>query len=420
MKRSHHNNLAVADTASETERIRAIVNDLLSSGEVELDIDDADIRKSIATVQREARDGREGLVSRMDLFTKQTSASIDDLCNQTKRGVVELRDALPKVVATEIAKHAASTVTYDEAKLRQIADSVFQTLFVNGLAQSVKSGEKQPLPALQKVDPFFVENTQTAVVERALRQRRHLMASGPSGSGKTYPIEMTLRKHGRRYLKVSVADGLSFSDFVARANVRATAKGTETYYTYGFLPFSMKAGCALILDEIDQCQPEVVSIINAALETRSLYVPQTGEVVTAAAGWQVFMTCNTLRDSTGSYGGFRLNSALLNRLVFGKADYLTAAEESGILARAGLGKPDAAKIVGLMQGLRAAYQTGRLTQAPSTRLAVRVARCLLGHDDDGTTCDEPMQLGDAFAYCFLDGLPENEAREAAQIISNGL
>lgn len=426
---------ASRDQDTERSRIKSIVQDLFSSGEVEMDIDDSDIRKHINSVQTEGRNDRASLTKRVDTIdqtitgtlsvrVKELGEQIDKrlkgIQDEANQGIRNLADSMPKELEHLLSQKVKSQMTFDEAALRRVADEVFQTLFTDAVADAVDAGDLQPLPALLTVDPFFVENSQTAQIERCIRTLRHAMASGPSGAGKTYPIEQILRKHGKRYLKVSVADGLSFSDFVARANVRSTKEGTETYFTYGFLPFSMKAGIPLILDEIDQCQPEVVSVLNAALETRKLYVPQTGETIEAGDDWQVFMTCNTLRDSTGVYSGFRINSALLNRVVFIKADYLDPKEEIGILKRVGLHEKDAKVIVAIFQGLRAAYAAGKLTQAPSTRLAVRIARCLLGHDDNGKKVDAPLGLGESFAFCFLDGLPENEVKEAAEVIKHAI
>jgi MoxR-like ATPase len=428
MKKLH--NLAVEEPTADTETIRNLIRAEVAS--IELDIDDTEIKASIAAVQKDNDNKHEAhtvvlrrivqdntaATAKLDLAV---AAKLETLSADTMKGLDTIANAVNSQIATEIGKRVNTAATYDEAKLRQVADSVFQTLFVNGVAQSAKSGGKQPLPALQKVDPFFVENDQTGRIALALRTRRHSMASGPSGAGKTYPIEQVLRKEGRRYLKVSVADGLSYADFIARANVRATDKGTETYYTYGFLPFSMTAGLVLVLDEVDQCQPEIMSIINAALECRRIYIPQTGETIEAHKDWQVFMTCNTLRDSSGAYSGFRLNAALLNRLIFIKADYLPAAAEVEILTRVGLAKADAKKIVGILHAMRAAYAQGKMTQAPSTRIAVRIARIILGHDDDGAeVADSALTLADAFAVALLDGLPDSEVKEAANCIAHGL
>jgi hypothetical protein len=425
-----------APTSLNADDVKRIVQDMLSSGAIEMSIDDSDLRKEIAGAAegfaRALGETRNDLIARnrnvieqvngelkkIPEFVEKVKSAVDTLGEGAKAGIAEAVKIARE--AKEAAEAKTTAPTFNRAELKAEADAIFRSQWTAALAKDVKEGIKQPLPALLKVDAFFVENAQTKRIERALTQKRHLMASGPSGSGKTYPIEQVLRKHGRRYIKVSVADGLSFSDFIARANVRAGEKGTETYFTHGFLPVSMANGLALILDEIDQCQPEVVSIINAAMETGRIYIPQTGETVEAKEGWQVFMTCNTLRDTTGGYAGFRLNPALLNRLVFGKADYLQKAEEVGILMRAGIVERDATTLVGLIQGLRASYFSGKITQAPSTRLAVRIARCLLGQDDNGNKVDTPMKLREAFEYCFLDGLPEPEAKEAMEVLKAGI
>lgn len=408
-----------AAATEEEATIRAVVNRMFSDGDIDLEIDDSEIRSQITKLEQTSNERHNRVSDAMGKAIKLGETTMK-LVEDTKKDV---EDRLSKfdvsaLVRTELAKVG----TLDEGKIRQIADALFQSTYAANVAKAAKKGDQQPLPAIEKVDKFFVENKQTVPIQRCIDGGFHGMASGPSGAGKTYPIEQMLRKNARRYLKVSVADGLTLSDFLCRQNVRVNEEkgGTETHWTYGFLPFAMLNGLALVLDEIDQCQPEIVSVLNAVLETGVLYIPQTGERIVAAKGFQVFMTCNTLRDSTGNYQGFRLNAALLNRVVFIKADYLEAPEEIAILERVGLAKNDARVIVGLFNALRAAYQAGKLTQAPSTRIAVRIARCLLGQNDEGAKCMTPMKLEEAFAFCLLDGLPENEVKEAKACFKQGI
>jgi MoxR-like ATPase len=306
----------------------------------------------------------------------------------------------------------------DTAKLTKLIAEALTTATGRAVCEGVKEGNDAILPPVQTVDKFYVSNTPAGTrLARAIRQKRPVMVSGPSGSGKTFPIEQELRLAKRRYLKVSVADGLTFSDFVAKQDIKATKNGTVTFWRYGFLPFAMMNGLSLILDEIDQCQPELLSVLNAALEYNEIYIPQTGERITAKEGFQVFMTCNTLRDTTGTYSGFRLSAALLNRVVFVKADYLTPDQECNILKAVGATPPLALTVVESFTKLRLAYLQGRITQAPSTRLAVRITRCVLGLDDNGNQVDDKMSLQEAMDYCLFDGMPANELVEALKAIT---
>lgn len=412
-------NASASAVVSDEALIRSVVNRMFADGDIDLEIDDSEIRKQITDLETKSNERHNRVSDAMGKSIKLGETLVQGLEDVKK----EVNDKLAAFdVTTTVRNELSKAGTLDDAKVRQIADELFQKVYAANTAKAAQSGEQQPLPALEKVDKFFVENKQTVPIQRCIDGHFHGMASGPSGAGKTYPIEQMLRKNGRRYVKVSVADGITLSDFLCRQNVRVNEKkgGTETHWTYGFLPFAMLNGLALVLDEIDQCQPEIVSVLNAVLETGVLYIPQTGERIVAVKGFQVFMTCNTLRDATGNYQGFRLNAALLNRVVFIKADYLDAAEEIAILERVGLAKNDARIIVGLFNALRAAYQAGKLTQAPSTRIAVRIARCLLGMNDDGAKCMTPMKLEEAFSFCLLDGLPENEVKEAKACFKQGI
>jgi MoxR-like ATPase len=401
--------------AEEMAKIKSAVHELFQAGEVDIEIDDAEIRKEIANVEAKnnERHNRSSKAFENVLAGLKTLGEAHEALAK-RLGNIDVSEA----VRAEVEKASS----FDAAKVRQIADALFQEVYAKAAAAEAKKGKdgKQPLPALKEVDTYFVENASCAAIQRAIDGGYHAMASGPSGAGKTYPIEQMLRKNGKRYIKVSIADGVTLSDFLCRQNVRVVDGGTETYYTYGFLVQAMKNDLPLLLDEIDQCQPEIVSVLNAVLETRELFIPQTGETVKAGRGFQVFMTCNTLRDSTGNYQGFRLNAALLNRVVFIKSDYLDAKDEISILERGGLAKNDARVIVGLFNGLRAAYNAGKLTQAPSTRIAWRIAMLLQGKNDEGSKCMTPMKLDEAFAFALFDGLPENEVKEALAVLKQGV
>jgi MoxR-like ATPase len=411
---SKHN--LTASPADLTASVKEIVNKMFAEGTVEVEVDDKHLRDAIEVTKSSLRN----LESYTNAQIRDTKTSFERTHADYSKTLVEFAKVLAEQNKRIDGIPVTPTATVDEATIRKVADETFRSLFVPVIKAGVESGEIAVLPEVRKTDPFFVENAQTRLIERIVKQKRHSMATGPSGSGKTYPIEQVLRKLGKRYIKVSVADGLTMADFLARANVRSTSKGTETFFSYGFLPLSMKAGIPIILDEIDQCQPEIVSILNAPLEYGTLFIPQTGETIKAAPGWQVFMTCNTLRDTSGLYQGFRLSGALLNRLVFIKSDYLPAADEVKILTRIGLVEKDAKTLVGLVNGLRAAHFAGKLTAAPSTRLAVRIARCLLGQDDEGNVVDVKMPLAEAFELCLLSGLPDVEVKEAASVIGTGL
>lgn len=416
------------DAALESD-VKRIVNAMLQAGEVDIELDDTEIRELVkrssdaahAVLQRVIADtdaGREGLAQRLDLTDATVKESLNRIAAVKK--VVDEGGNVKDAVSLALSKAKGT----DEARIRQVADELFQKTYAAEVVKAGKTGDasKVPLPPLLKVDPFYVENEQTATIEFYLDTNRHAIASGPSGSGKTYPFEQVLRKRGLRYIKVSCADGLSQGDFIAKQGVRANKSGTgsETYWLYGFIVVAMLNGLPLILDEIDKVQPELLAVLNAVTETRRFLIAQTGEAIVAKPGFIVFATCNTLRDTTGVYSGFRLDASLPNRFVGVKADYLPAKDEIKILVRVGVAEKDAKNLVGIFNGLREAYNAGKLTQAPSTRIAVRICRMMLGQNDEGNGTFPKVSLTQAFDYAMLNLMPDAEVNEALAVIKQGI
>ena len=263
---------------------------------------------------------------------------------------------------------------------KQLADAVqvaLQSSVGQAVSKGLKDGELRALPSLIAVDPHYVRTQTGEEIAESFAEETPLMVSGPSGSGKTFPIEQELRLAERRYLPpISVADGLTRQDLIIRQAIQQNAKatGVETIWRYGVLPFCMMNGLAIILDEFDQLQPELAAVIYYVSEYRKLVIPETGETAEAMPGFQIFATCNGLRDTTGLYSGFRLSNALTNRFDFVKADYLAEVDENAIFRKYGVDITTAAKLTEFLNRCRKQYEAGKLTFAPSTRVGCRVAK----------------------------------------------
>ncbi len=263
---------------------------------------------------------------------------------------------------------------------KQLTDAVhvaLQSSVGQAISKGLKDGELRALPSLLPVDSHYVRTQTGEEIAESFAEETPLMVSGPSGSGKTFPIEQELRLAQRRYLPpISVADGLTRQDLIIRQAIQQNAKatGVETIWRYGVLPFCMMNGLAIILDEFDQLQPELAAVIYYVSEYRKLIIPETGETTEAMPGFQIFATCNGLRDTTGLYSGFRLSNALTNRFDFVKADYLSEVDENAIFKKYGVDLATAARLTEFLNRCRKQYEAGKLTFAPSTRVGCRVAK----------------------------------------------
>ncbi len=266
-------------------------------------------------------------------------------------------------------------------------------------------------------DPLYHDASDTSAEIRAMLARQsHALVSGPSGSGKTYPILQECARAGRRAVLVSCADGITYSALACRPS--QTTPSLE--YRYGPLPLAMKAGAVLVLDECDKLDPLLAALFHAPLEPdttrRTLYLPETGETITAAPGFQIVGTCNGLRDESGSYSSHRIDAAFLTRCRGIAADYLSQSEEAALFERAGLDAARSRKLAETLAKLRAEHLKGNLTIPPSTRLGVQWLRMVLGRDDAGRAGVDAIPPKTAWRLGILNLLTPGQATNAAAII----
>ena len=282
----------------------------------------------------------------------------------------------------------------------------------------VKSGNTSPLPSLRPVAKEYCASTTTSeLIRRSIKAGRHMMISGPAGSGKTYPLHQELNAIKRRHITISCADGVSYGDLIVRQELRSTAKGNETIWRLGLLPFCMENGIALVLDEVDQLAPELLQVLNACLESRELLIPATGDVIKATKDWIVGVTLNSLRDDTGVYSGFRVDERTCQRFVFVPADYLPLNEEVKVIESATGLTAGVKEVVDILTILRSAHFAGRLRGAPSTRIAIKLLRVMNGLNDDNKQVEGSMATANALSYCYLGGMPKTQTTEAINALN---
>lgn len=304
----------------------------------------------------------------------------------------------------------------DDEKVRLAVDAVVQSAFGTQVKQDLASGKKVLLPPIETPCPYFVSTPIAEEIEFNYIMGQHILVDGPSGSGKTYPIEQVLRKLGKRYIKINFADGIRLSDLTARQEIVVENGQTKTVYVDGLLTYAMRHGLPVIGDEADQAPQELMSAFNPTMDKfpGELLLP-SGERVIAQPGFWVAMTGNTLTDETGLYSGYKPSNALTNRCSSIRATYLEPSDEISILVKDGLDQTEARMIVNVMGKLRDLYlNRGSVSQAPSTRQAVRISRYIQGKDVYGNTnANLPgIDRNRAFHLAFFNFLPKSEYSNA--------
>jgi nitric oxide reductase NorQ protein len=219
-------------------------------------------------------------------------------------------------------------------------------------------------------EPFYLPvANEIAVFEACHARRLHVMLKGPTGCGKTRFVEHMAWRLRRPLVTVACHEELAASDLIGRYLVRAT----ETVWQDGPLTRAVRAGALCYLDEVVEARPDIVVVIHPLTDDRRvLPIDKTGELVKAAAGFQLVVSYNPgyqhiLKD---------LKPSTRQRFVGLDFTFPPPELEVRIVTHEG-GVPlhMARQLVALGARLRQFRDRG-LLEVPSTRLLVAAARLM--------------------------------------------
>ena len=228
--------------------------------------------------------------------------------------------------------------------------------------------------------PYYVAiGDEIAVFETCHARRLPVMLKGPTGCGKTRFVEHMAWRLGRPLITVACHDDLSASDLTGRYIIR----GNDTVWLDGPLALATRAGAICYLDEIIEARTDTIVVIHPLTDDRRLLpLDKTGEIVEAAAGFQLVISYNpgyqhALKD---------LKPSTRQRFVALEFDFPPASIEADIVAHeGGVDRSTAVALVTVTNRLRQLGDKG-LAEVPSTRLIVATARLVASEIPIRTAC----------------------------------
>jgi len=218
--------------------------------------------------------------------------------------------------------------------------------------------------------PFYLPvGEEIAEFEAAHRDGTAVMLKGQTGCGKTRFVEHMAWRLGRPLVTVACHDDLSASDLTGRFLIR----GGDTVWQDGPLTLAARHGAICYLDEVVEARQDVVVVIHPLTDHRRILpVEKLGELVEAAAGFQLVVSYNpgyqhALKD---------LKPSTRQRFVTLEFGFPPPPLEQEVVAREGRVDPGvAAMLVELAVRIRRLHDSG-LPEAPSTRTLVSAARLM--------------------------------------------
>lgn len=247
--------------------------------------------------------------------------------------------------------------------------------------------QKQPEPANVSVSmipakdpnyvPFGNHKDVDAIIKSGLFYPAYI--TGPTGNGKSTMVEQVCAAHKKNLIRVNLnmmtdEEQLIGSKTLVDGNVQIVE---------GPVLIAMRTGATLLLDEVDAGGANTLLCLQPILEGKPFYFKLKNEIVTPAAGFNIFATANTKGKGSddGRYIGTNiLNEAFLERFaVTFNQDYPSAKVElkiiSNLMKQFGCENVEFAEtLVKWADAIRRTFEDGGVDELITTRRLVHVVR----------------------------------------------
>ncbi|AKG74127.1 ATP-binding protein [Salinicoccus halodurans] len=236
--------------------------------------------------------------------------------------------------------------------------------------------------------------------ESILKLGKNLLLKGPTGSGKTRLAEDLASELDQEIFSINCSVDVDIEALLGFKTIEYVEGRQEIVFIDGPVIRAMNAGAILYIDEINMAKPEVLPILNAALDyRRTLTNPLTGETLTAHENFRAIAAINV-----GYVGTMPMNEALLNRFNVVEIGYVSKESLKAVLMAQSIQKDE--RIIDTLtefhQDLVTMTEQGQISREPSS------VRSLLDMADLSTM----MPLSRACYRSIIDKLDSEQEKKA--------
>ncbi|HEX7324336.1 MAG TPA: AAA family ATPase [Rhodanobacteraceae bacterium] len=279
-----------------------------------------------------------------------------------------------------------------------------------------------PAAAYPPVNPHYV--FESTLLKKMLfllvmdGPRKNVFLMGDTGVGKSSLVEQICARVGIPVFQVACSGKLRLAHLVGSYSL----KEGNTVWQDGPLTRAMRHGGVFLADEITRMDHSEQMALAHVLDSGSITVPETGEIVVAAPGFRFVATGNSggYGDDSGAYNGERVASvAFLDRFQKLAVDYLPPEREARLLESLApeLGDALIKRMTEFAAKIRSQFVSrgGALRVALSTRSmvvwALETSRYGSAH-----LCENPDV--EALNDTVLNGAPADDAKSILEVWSN--
>jgi len=242
-----------------------------------------------------------------------------------------------------------------------------------------------PIPAFSQktdlvptLDPSYQLNPQASLAILAgFAFNRRVILQGMHGTGKSTHLEQIAARLNWPCLRINLDGQITRMDLIGKEIITLENDKQVTQFQEGLIPWSLQRPVALILDEYDAGQADVMFVIQRMLEREGrLTLLDQNRVIEPNPAFRIFATSNTV--GLGNWNGLYQGTQLLNHGQMDRWDivaalnYLEPAEEEKILRAKvpELSSETASQMIALANLTRKGFEAGDISTLMSTRTLI--------------------------------------------------
>jgi len=277
-------------------------------------------------------------------------------------------------------------------------------------------------------ETYCFDHETTLAILAGFAYNRRVMIQGYHGTGKSTHIEQVAARLNWPCVRANLDSHISRIDLIGKDAIVIRDGKQITEFREGMLPWALQSATALVFDEYDAGRPDVMFVIQRALEAEGkLTLLDQNKVIRPHPAFRLFSTTNTvgLGDTTGLYHGTQqINQGQMDRWnIVSTLNYLPHEKELEIvLAKAPAydtaeGRKVVANMVNLADLTRAGFMNGDISTVMSPRTVITWAENASIFNDVGfafrltflNKCDEVERttVAEYYQRCIGEELPES-------------
>ena len=236
----------------------------------------------------------------------------------------------------------------------------------------------KPSELVPVVDPNYQLNPEaTLAILAGFAFNRRIMLQGMHGTGKSTHIEQVAARLNWPCLRINLDGQITRMDLIGKDVISLEDGKQITRFQEGLIPWSLQRPVALILDEYDAGQADVMFVIQRMLEREGrLTLLDQNRVINPNPAFRIFATSNTV--GLGNWNGLYQGTQLLNHGQMDRWDivaalnYLEPIEEQKIVMAKvpELSDSQVKAMIGLANLTRSSFAAGDISTLMSTRTLI--------------------------------------------------